>query len=62
MPDETFDVTLSGLASGLTAQVLSYDPLQNSYFAVTVLARTQNSIQVGVPATDYPRFLLITSP
>ena len=62
MPDETFDVTLSGLANGLTAQVLSYDPLKGYSRSVTVLARSQNSIQVRVLSTDYPRFLLVIGP
>jgi hypothetical protein len=62
MPDEGFEVTLSGVANGLSAQISCYDPLTDSYPAVTVLARSQNSIKVRVLSSDYPRFLLVTTP
>jgi hypothetical protein len=62
MPDEAFDVTLSGVANGLTAKVACYDPLTNKTPVVQVLARTQNSVKVRVLSSDYPRFLVVTSP
>jgi hypothetical protein len=61
MPDETFNVTISGLANGLTAQVSCYDPLNDRHPAVPVVTRSQNSVQVKVLSSDYPRFLLITT-
>ena len=58
MPDETMDLTLSGMANR-NAKVVCYDPLTNTYPVVQVLARGQNSIRVRVLTSDYPRFLLI---
>jgi len=61
MPDETFDVTIAGMANGLSAHISSFDPLNNIYTAVTVLARSQDAVRVRVSSSDYPRFLLVSS-
>jgi hypothetical protein len=62
MPDESFLLTISGLSNGLAAQVSCYDPLKDRHPGATIVARTQNSIQVKLLSSDYPRFLLITMP
>jgi hypothetical protein len=62
MPDEKFEVTLTGMANGLTAEISTEDPLTGNHPAVVVIARTMNSMEVRVRATDYPRFLLVTGP
>jgi hypothetical protein len=58
MPDQQFEMTLSNIA-GKGAAVSAYDPITNTTTKMTVTNATANTLTVKVPATDYPRFLVV---
>jgi hypothetical protein len=60
MPSETYDITITGIGFAATAQVLCYDPLTDTYPAVTVQSRSGTQMVLRVLATDYPRVVLIS--
>lgn len=58
LPDQQYDVTV-GNCAGKGARVSAYDPLKGIAVPVKVLAGTANTLTVRLPATDYPRVLLV---
>ena len=58
MPEQTFDLTLQNLR-GSDAKVSAWDPLTNQKVPVSISASSENSLKVGLPCVDYPRFLLV---
>jgi len=58
LPDQEYDVTV-GNCAGRGAKVSAYDPLKGVAVPVKVLAATPSTLTVRLPATDYPRVLLV---
>lgn len=59
MPDEGYKISISGM--GATTSVSSYDPMTGATLPVSILSQDSNSVQVTLLATDYPRFLVIST-
>ena len=58
LPSEPFSLSLSGV-HGNVATVTAYDPINNVYVPVTITGRGSDTLNMTVPATDYPYILTI---
>lgn len=58
LPPQDFDVTIGNLA-GRGAKISAFDPLKNQSVPVGVLKSDLTNLQVRLPSTDYPRFLIV---
>lgn len=58
LPDQDFDVSIGNIA-GRGAKISAFDPIKSTVVPVKVLASSPNSLQVRLPSTDYPRFLIV---
>ena len=58
LPTEPFSLSLSGV-HGNVATVTAYDPIDNDYLPVAITGRSSDTLNVTVPATDYPYILTI---
>ena len=56
LPEEAFRVTIKGLA-GKKAKVTAYDPVLDRSRQIHVLSAQQETMQLELPATDYPMLL-----
>ena len=58
LPDEVFRISLSGVQAA-AVRASEYDRMTNRSYSVTVTPTAADSVDVTLPATDYPRVLLL---
>ena len=58
MPEQLFELTLNNVR-GTGAKVSLFDPMSGAKLPVEILAQSESSLTVRLPACDYPRCLMI---
>ena len=58
LPNEVFRISLSGL-NAAAVRASYYDPMTNTSLPVAVAQTGASSVDITLPASDYPRVLLI---